>query len=224
MERFFSSKACLAFFSVQLLFVSLTLFSSCNKDEDEVVEEPAINGICPDGKHPHAIDLGLGVKWSCCNVGANLPEEYGDYFAWGETKPKSEYTEENSVTWKKSLGDICGNAQYDAARANWGGSWRMPTISDLVELQNQCSLKWTIQNGVNGRLVTGPNGNSIFLPAAGRRYGTSLYLVGEYGNYWSSSPYGSVTQRAYSLLFDSSYFGWSLDSRLNGLSVRPVSD
>ena len=132
-----------------------------------------------DGKHEgHGyVDLGLSVKWATCNVGATSPEDYGDYFAWGETETKSEYTEENSATYGLSIsqlesqGYIDGagnlNPQYDAAAANWGGDWRMPTVAEMWELINNCTWTWTTQNGVSGYNVEGPNGNSIFLPAAG---------------------------------------------------------
>ncbi len=172
------------------------------------------------------VDLGLpsGLKWATCNVGANKPEDYGSYFAWGETATKSSYKENNSKTYGKSFSDIGGKSQYDAARANWGGTWRMPTKAELEELENKCTWKWTTQNGVKGYKVTGPNGNSIFLPAAGRRYGSSLYYAGERGNYWSSTSNESYSNYAYGLDFNSSYqiVGWY--RRDSGLSVRPVAE
>ena len=168
------------------------------------------------------VDLGLSVKWATCNVGASSPSDYGSYFAWGETRQKTEYTIKNSVTYEKSFGDIGGNAQYDAARANWGGSWRLPTKDELIELKEKCKWTWTTQGGHNGYKVVGPSGKSIFLPAAGWRSGASLYLVGELGYYWSSSPDESRTQYACSLYFDCSYYGWDWGGRLSGHSVRPV--
>ena len=129
------------------------------------------------------VDLGLpsGLKWATCNVGASSPSDYGNYYAWGETSTKSEYTESNSKTRGKNMGDIGGNSAYDAARANWGGSWRLPTKAEFEELLNRCTWTWTSQNGHKGYLVKGPNGRSIFIPAAGGRDGSSLYLAGEYG-------------------------------------------
>ena len=168
------------------------------------------------------VDLGLSVKWATCNVGATSPEEYGDYFVWGETSPKEEYTEENSLTYGKQMSDIAGNAQYDAARANWGGNWRMPTKTEMQELINNCTWEWMIQNGKNGYKVTGPNGNKIFLPAAGFRNGSSLYSAGEYGYYWSSTPDESDSDFAYSLHFYSSEHGVCYGYRDYGQSVRPV--
>ncbi len=170
------------------------------------------------------VDLGLSVKWATCNVGASKPEDYGNYYAWGETSTKSSYTESNSKTYGKRMNDIRGNSQYDAARANWGGTWRLPTKAELEELTNKCTWKWTTQNGVKGYKVTGPNGNSIFLPAAGYRYGSSLCRAGEYGDYWSSSPDGGDGNGAYGLRFGSGTqrVGWN--GRSLGRSVRPVSE
>ena len=167
------------------------------------------------------VDLGLSVKWATCNVGASKPEDYGNYYAWGETETKSTYTESNSATYGKSMNDIdiSGNAQYDAATANWGGSWRMPTKYECQELINKCKWEWITKNGINGYNVTGTNGNSIFLPAAGRRYGSSLNYAGRSGLYWSSTVLGY-----YAYILDSFSDNQYMDVkyRYYGLSVRPV--
>ena len=182
------------------------------------------------------VDLGLpsGLKWATCNVGASSPEDYGNYYAWGEISPKAEYTEENcltdllSISELQSQGIIDGNhnltPSHDAATANWGGSWRMPTRAEQQELLDNCTWKWTAQNGVEGYKVTGPNGNSIFLPAAGYRGGSSLYYAGGHGRYWSSTPNESTNDSAYFLYFGSGgqSVGWS--SRSYGQSVRPVAE
>ena len=172
------------------------------------------------------VDLGLpsGLKWATCNVGANEPEAYGEYYAWGETSTKTTYTEDNCTTYGKQMGDISGNAQYDVARKKWGSTWRIPTKAEQQELLDNCTWEWTTQNGVNGYKVTGTNGNHIFLPAAGYRSGSSLYGAGEYGYYWSSTPYGSYTIYAYFLSFNSGNPDVSWDSRDDGQSVRPVSE
>ena len=179
---------------------------------------------CDEPKDGHEyVDLGLSVKWATCNVGASKPEEYGDYFAWGETSTKEEYTEENSLTYGKKMSDIAGNAQYDAARANWGGSWRMPTEYEWQELIDKCKWEWGKVNGVKVNKVTGPNGNSIFLPAAGYRDGSSLYGAGSIGYYWSSTPDEGSDYRAYILFFyggDHSMYCYYF--RSSGSSVRPV--
>ena len=180
-----------------------------------------------DGKHEvHGyVDLGLSVKWATCNVGASEPEDYGNYYAWGETSTKSSYTNGNSKTSGKKMGDIAGNSRYDAAHANWGGKWRLPTKIEMSELINKCTWTWTTQNGVEGYNVTGPSGASIFLPAAGLRYRSSLYDAGSYGGYWSSAPYVGYSGYgidAYYLSFNSGGQGMGDDDRSYGLSVRPV--
>ena len=182
--------------------------------------EPKING------HEY-VDLGLpsGLKWATCNVGADSPEEYGDYYAWGEIETKGEYHQSNSKTYGKSMSDISGNAMYDVARAKWGSSWRLPTKKELEELENNCKWEWTTINGKKGDKVTGSNGNSIFLPAAGYyRDGSSLYYAGKFGCYWGSAPHESDDDYACSLDYHSSshFLNWSY--RYNGLSVRPVSE
>ena len=180
------------------------------------------------------VDLGLSVKWATCNVGATSPEEYGAYFAWGETTTKSNYSNSNCPTYGLSISQLQSqgyidsegnlNPQYDAARANWGGSWRMPTESEMQELRDKCTWTWTTYNGVKGYNVKGPNGNSIFLPAAGYRYGSSLDSAGSRGSYWSSSPYeGYDGFYAYTLYFVSD--GRIMSNgylRDYGRSVRPV--
>lgn len=168
------------------------------------------------------VDLGLSVKWATCNVGASKPEDYGNYYAWGETSTKSSYTENNSKTFGKSMGDINGNSSYDAARANWGGKWRMPTKVEMRELIDNCTWEWTTQNGVKGYKVTGPNGNYIFLPAAGTRNGSSLNYAGSLGIYWSSTPYSNIYDSANRLYFRSDDHFINPYDRFYGWSVRPV--
>lgn len=188
-------------------------------------------------KSGKVIDLGLpsGTKWASCNVGASAPEDYGDYFAWGETTTKDSYTDDNSVTYgvsystlqSKGIIDSNGNltAKYDAATANWGKDWHTPTQTQIRELFNNCEWTWSSKDGVNGYLVTGSNGNSIFLPAAGYRYGTSLHYAGSDGFYWSSTADEDLSDYAYRLYFfsgddDWNYYGY----RDYGQSVRPVSE
>ncbi len=185
------------------------------------------------------VDLGLSVKWATCNVGASKPEEYGDYFAWGETEPKGVYYW-NTYKWcngssstmtkyntNSSYGTVDNKTQLelsdDAARANWGGSWRMPTRAEQDELRENCTWTWTTQNGVNGYKVTSKkNGNSIFLPAAGYRGGSSLDDAGSYGYYRSSSLNAGYTYNAYALYFGSDLVTWTISYRSYGQSVRPV--
>ena len=150
------------------------------------------------------VDLGLSVKWATCNIGANSPEEYGDYFAWGEIVTKGAYSW-STYKWcngsETTLTKYCTDGSYgtvdnktqlelsdDAAYANWGNGWRMPTRAEFTELYEQCTWTWTTENGINGYKVTSKsNGNSIFLPVTGLRYESSLRGVGDYGYYRSSS-------------------------------------
>ena len=170
----------------------------------------------------YAVDLGLSVKWASCNVGASRPEDYGSYFAWGEISSKDSYYDHNCTTYGVNIGDISGNSAYDVVVVNWGGSWRMPTSEEMQELVNDCTWEWTSVNNVNGMRVTGLNGNSIFLPAAGYRYGTSSYGVGSYSNYWCSAPDGDSDFGAYNLYFSNDSYDWYWSYRYYGHSVRPI--
>ena len=203
--------------------------------EPEPPEEKAYTS-CPDTNHPHMIDLGLpsGTKWACCNVGAmgaSAPEGYGDYYAWGETSPKSVYkwdtyqygyyNDDGDYSHLLNIGTDIAGTSYDAATANWGSPWHMPTKAQCDELCNNCYSTWTTQNGVNGRKFTGPNGGTIFLPAAGYRWNSGLYNWG-YGDYWSSTLDESYPDDAYILGFSSSGVSTGSGSRNYGESVRPV--
>ena len=191
------------------------------------------------------VDLGLSVKWAIYNVGATKPEEYGDYYAWGETETKSNY---DWFTYKWSDGSYntmtkyCNNSDYgnegftdtltvltpedDVAHVKWGGSWRMPTKAEQDELRNNCTWIWTTLNGVNGYLVTsnktGYTDRSIFLPAAGCCDGLGSGGVVYNGDYWSSSLYTGFPIGACYFWFGSDYVGADFHSRYYGFSVRPV--
>jgi hypothetical protein len=199
--------------------------------------------LCPDNKHPHIIDLGMpsGTKWACCNVGANLPEEYGDYYAWGEISTKEKYTSENykwyditkkdksgyyhPLTKYNSDGDY-GYVDYkfkldaadDVATVKWGKGWRMPTYEEWNELRKKCSWKWVVLDDVCGyRVVSSVNNNSIFLPAAG---------VGGHhdqkGHYWASTI--NYADCAQSVDFDegAKRLDYYPGTRTDGYSVRPI--
>ena len=200
---------------------------SCKPDGGDGSEGHLYDGGIHEG-HVY-VDLGLSVKWATCNIGASSPEEYGDYFGWGETTTKDNYdcpTMGLSISELQSQGYIDSNgnltSQYDAATANWGGDWRMPTFTELEELNTQCTWEWTTQNGVNGYKVTGPSGASIFLPAAGRHDGYFLYVAGGHGNYWSSTPVDGFYNLAYYLNFGSSSHYMGSNGRSFGRSVRSV--
>ena len=189
------------------------------------------------------VDLGLpsGTLWATCNVGTSKPEEYGDYFAWGETEPKSDYT---WSTYKYCQGTettmtkYCTNGSYgtidnktelepsdDAAAVNWGSEWQIPSEEQLDELYSSSytTTTWTTLNGKYGRKITSmSNGNSIFLPAAGGCGGTSLIYAGSCGDYWSRSLNTSYSSRAYYLYFLPRDLPAVGPGRYYGRSVRPV--
>ena len=191
--------------------------------------------------HSDWVDLGLpsGLLWATRNVGASSPEDYGDYFAWGETTPKNFY---DWSTYRYSNGDnyqltkYCNDSLYgysgyndsriilqsgdDAATANYGG--RTPTKEEWEELMNNTTATWTTQNGVEGRRFTGSNGNRLFLPAAGYRRGSSLYGAGYYSRYWSSSLNTDCPSHAWLFGFNSGYQDMGYGNRDCGRSVRAV--
>lgn len=227
MKKHFSIFACL------FMTLSSFLVSCGDSKKSETISQ--ING------HEY-VDLGLpsGIKWATCNVGATKPEDFGGYYAWGETEEKNDYS---WSTYKCCNGSYytqtkyCTSSSYgtvdnkttldsedDVAHVKWGGTWRMPTKAEQDELRNNCTWTWTTQNGVEGYKVTGPNGNCIFLPAAGSRVESSdVYGRDRLGRYWSSS-----------LCREENAFDWEFDSdspndcdfepRYKGQSVRPVCE
>ena len=213
---------------------------------------------------PLYVDMGDGIKWAKMNVGANSPEEYGDYFAWGETEPKKDYTwatykhmYPNMTSWtginKYQAEDNKTNAMWysngtfigdgktsfedydyedDAARKNWGGTWRTPTDAEWTNLRDSNQYEWTWTDNYNGTGVEGYTvtskvpgylDNQIFLPAAGERGGTNLF-AGTYGHYYSSSIYKNFSRYAWHVYFYSGYLSRVVEERYRGYSVRPVSD
>lgn len=187
--------------------------------------------LCPDNNHPHAIDLGLpsGTKWCCCNVGASAPEEFGGYYAWGETNEKSEYNLDSYTFYDHKhhayidIGSNISCTQYDVAYVRMGTPWRMPTRVQQMELVNNCTRQWIQQNGVSGTLVTGPNGGMVFLPAAGCRWDENFNFVDSDCYYWSGSRDSKYSFNAYNLYSKSGYWLWdSKGYRYWGEPVRPV--
>lgn len=243
--------------SAVMTCIPCMLLSSCSKDDDNqaidttetAVQEARAaatttdpSTLCPDNEHPHLIDLGIGVKWLCCNVGAAHPAGYGNYFAWGESKQKIDYWDEridkaykayhSQYSWDsyifyeagtaRNIGDdisgsktVTRDIQYimddgktkgtkqvkdslDAAFYAWDKNykaldkykdnpWRMPKLSDVEALLAQCSSEWTMVNNIVGRKFTGPNGNSIFLPASGRFVNSSIVNKDAEGYYWTAT-------------------------------------
>lgn len=176
------------------------------------------------------VDLGLpsGLKWATCNVGATSVGEYGEYFALGELTPTT-YANSLYVSPVHYVGNISGNPQYDVARAKWGASWRMPSLDEFVELLEKCQWEWTSKSGHKGYKVVGPNGNSIFLPAAGYYKEDGLWYSECRGHYWSATGDSeSVEEYGYTsfmeLRFDQK--AQRIDRRSNYIPhpIRPVSD
>jgi len=231
-----------------ILVVAAMVGVACTPD-DELKENENNSGDNknPQEAIPEAVDLGLSVKWATFNVGASNPEESGDFYAWGETEPKTDYSWE-TYKWcnvsDTTMTKYCNDSEYgyngytdfltileasdDVASVKWGGSWRMPTQAEFEELSNSsnCTWTWTTQNGVNGYLVTskksGYEGASIFLPAAGHRCDTILNNVGDYGDYRSSSLFTTYPCGAWNLDFYSHYRYMDNNYRYFGFSVRPV--
>ena len=187
-----------------------------------------------------AVDLGLpsGLKWGSMNVGASKPEDYGNHYAWGETETKTKYTTSNYKFGPVKYSEITLYSKYetkqggdkktvleaedDAASANLGNGWRMATFAEWKELRESCTWTWTQRNGINGMLVTGPNGKSIFLPASGV-FQSSLGKKGTYGSYWTSTL-ASAEGMANAVDFYSGGNDKALIDRSTGLSVRPVKN
>ncbi len=178
------------------------------------VNFPYINGY-------EMVDLGLpsGLKWATINVGALAPSDRGSYFAWGEIATKASYTQTNSIlTGNTSVRFIEGDPKYDAATSNWGGTWRLPSITEFEELISNCIWVWT----GSGYSVKGPNGKTIFLPAAGNMLESKLFQAGIGGYYWSSSYKNDVA--AWRFNFDRSVYQIADNYKLAGISVRPVTE
>ena len=198
------------------------LFAACEKNDE------------PKNDTQEAVDLGLSVKWATCNVGANTPEAYGNYYAWGETATKSDYLWDtykygDGTTFSKynaTDGKTTLETVDDIAAFNWGGKWRMPTDAEWIELCEKCTWTWTTQNGVNGYKVKATNGNTIFLPVAGYRFREYTLGADNTGHYWSSSlDTGTGTMNmAHQVYFDSHNVYRFNSDRYIGLAVRPVCE
>ena len=132
------------------------------------------------------VDLGLSVRWATCNVGASSPEVYGSYFAWGETSQKTDYGNISQNNIRRDIGNNISGSAYDAAHVNWGGNWRIPTKNEVQELIDNCKWKYARYNGTDGFCITGPNGKSIFIPAAGY-YSEKERLSGYFIMLWTAT-------------------------------------
>ena len=220
-----------------IMAVLLMVIVSCQKDPVPGVTEYAV---------PAAVDLGLSVKWASFNLGASKPEEYGNYYAWGETETKSDYSwstykwcngsektlskynnwEPKGVVDNKSILEKADDVAY----VKLGGKWRMPTYEEVCELVQQCTSSWTTRNGVEGIEFFGPNGNSLFLPAAGCWEGTDFKSAGYSGVIWTSTASfkNGIPEDAFELAFHriEGVGRWWIGApyRCYGYSVRPVTE
>lgn len=197
-------------------------------------------GYCPDGNHPHAIDLGLpsGTKWACCNVGATAPTQYGGYYAWGETEEKTKYNESNYSLNDYKITNIIGT-EYDVAHVKMGDKWQMPTNDQIEELATASNLTWTVhtdeESGIKGLLATSTNGNQLFVPAAGNYWNSYgliwdgdyvIYMSGETHDYLDrglTTLYGSFENYKTNGKLPYKSAEWSEAFKYNGTTVRAVS-
>jgi hypothetical protein len=196
-----------------------------------------------DGKYGY-VDLGLpsGTLWATKNVGARAVDDCGYYFAWAETNAYD--AGKKSFTWdtykycngsgttlvkyntKDNYGMVDGvvelSAEDDAASVNWGKEWSIPTREQQDELRTKCRWEWVSNKKKSGYKITGINGNSIFMPAAGFCYKNTICKVGDYGRYWSRTLNTRCPDYAYSIHFDSDSVCWGDISRYYGRTIRPV--
>ena len=188
---------------------SLLIMGGCSNDDEPKGSMDNEQTTIPNTISPQAVDLGLpsGTKWCDRNVGASSPEDNGGYFAWGETVEKKEYNLKNYPYFKTlpysengwmNIGNDISGTEYDVAHVRMGTPWRMPTVEQIEELYQYCTVKWVDGKGI---MVTGPNGGQIFLPAAGYRSKDNTLDAGTVGNYWSGSLYPKSDGNAYKLLF-----------------------
>lgn len=209
------------------------LTSSITDDVGETIDEQILTVCTEKAERPtpgQCVDLGLKVKWAGWNVGASRPEEYGGYYAWGEMNEKNSYFQDDYLYYNGYTG-ICtyigsniSGTEYDIAMNKWGAEWRMPTIYDYIELVSKCTWEETIYNGVAGHFVIGPNDNSIFIPFAGAKTGSSLSNQGKAGFYWSANLMPGTDNDAYFVKTNSSGAQWNNSLvRSCGFSIRPVA-
>lgn len=173
---------------------------------------------------PPMIDLGLSVKWAAWNVGANAPEEYGILCGWADKTGRKTSIDEYDYPTVKPPHNICGDSYYDIACATWGEKWRLPTQSEFQELRDRCKWNYISYRNIKGYKIIGLNGNAIFLPASGRRNGTSSFGQGEYGNYWTGTLCDNSSTYAYLFAFDSITRGLTYGFRAAGRSIRAVAE
>ncbi len=231
------------YYDTNYLITALSCGTASVEYKDMVTGQVGVLTITVSEDNHEWVDLGLpsGTLWATCNVGANAPEEYGDYFAWGETEANEYYNRFSYKWWYYDenghifITKYCTDSEWgtvdnkteldpedDAAYVNWGPSWRIPSREQIDELLNVCTWEMTTRNGVIGDLVTGPNGKMLFFPTAGYIEDSSLHEVGEWGMYWSRTLNNNSNGSAYWLYFHSGLECCEANFRYGGFSVRPV--
>ena len=249
-------------FATCLAMMASMTSSSCNNDDDddnsgkpetpttptdpETTDQAVKEGYCPDSKHPHAINLGDGMVWACCNVGAKAPSEYGGYYAWGETEEKSVYNITTYPYSDRKSEDTCWELKkmfevllhtpvysysicmtdYDVAYVKWGDKWMIPNDPDVEKMIQKCKFKVVKLNGVEGCKLTGPSGKYIFLPGGGMKVGQELmnnWVEHPVGYYWGGTREMSVgAWDAYAFYFDNTEITTTASHRISGYMVRPI--
>lgn len=196
---------------IAILLVSAALLPLVSCEKDTQTPPPTPTNVPVTGVELDITEIGLVVGETAVLTATVLPENATD----------------KTVTYKIEMSEISGNPEYDAARAKWGGTWRMPAHDETLELLEECTWEWVEEQGVPGYKVTGLNGNTIFLPAGGYYDGfdsSEPYNFGTRGYYWSSTPDESSFETAYNFFFTKSVCGWRADFRFTGQNIRPVSD
>src|SRR5574344_81249 len=219
-----------------LFLLTILLALAISMPTDLLAQKSKLTGVSNGHEW---IDLGLpsGIMWATCNIGASKPEEFGDYYAWGETTTKSNYSDSTSLWWGEGLASLKDKgviryyksydgtltSEYDAACKKWGGKWRMPNLFEYLELVDHCKMTWATVNGVVGCILKGPNGNSIFFPSAGERIGSSLSDADSRGGYWCSTASESIVQNFNFRNWDNSfYYSFVGEYMYYGLCIRPI--
>ena len=213
-----------------ILAVFCMALYSCSNDDNESMEDSSDSDSTTSQQSDPVTDLGLSVKWANCNLGANVPEEIGEYYAWGETSTKSEYTDLNYFDASYSRYRLSGNTKIsgtskDVAYLKLGKDWRMPTAAEIKELVNNCTWTKETLNGVNGVRGTASNGNSIFLPATGMFAGGKIE-ISSWGYYWSGTFHSDAqktsTYASILMFYDNGKVSASNYFRFEGMAIRPV--
>ena len=208
----------------ELLAKKLSQMDIAKEKQATVITAQQINENSRKINRQEYVDLGLSVKWATYNMGEKTAEKLGSYYAWGETGSKRKYDSVSSTSYAKNIDVDVTNAtpKYDMARKAWGEPWRMPTGKEVQELIDSCEWQWANLNGMNGYKVTGPNGNSIFIPASGIYSGAEMKDGGLLGAYWTANHSENDSLRAKYLYITNNEYSLKDTARFYGMNIRPV--